>query len=573
MLTHLSIQNYAIVTELDIELSNGMTAITGETGAGKSIMLDALLLALGGRADSSVISPGKTRADICATLDLHNHPAAQKWLADKDLNHDAGEDEQADTEHLCLLRRSISKEGRSRAWINGQPATLQQLKELGSLTIDIHSQHEHQSLLQKDSHRVLLDAFSRCQEEGIAVSQTFQHWKQIHDALHTLRNQSAENSAKQQLLHYQVEELNALDLQEGELALLEEEQKQLTHAEHLLNTGQHLLSLLQEEGSHDSDANPALSLLQQANKLIAQQPVKSSFMEEAESLLHNACIQVEEACSQLSLHQQSVELNPERLQEVEQRLSSIYQIARKHHTQPEELFFLHQTLAKELEELSGGATSQEALQEQETSLRQQYLSHATALSSLRQKGAKKLNKAINKELKRLNMPGCELQISLSDRQETELHPNGMEAIEFLVRTNPGQDFQALKKVASGGELSRISLAIQVITAKTSQIPTLIFDEVDVGIGGETASIVGDLLHDLGKTGQVLCVTHQASVAAKAHQHLFVTKAIKQGKVSTSLHSLSHEDRVNEVARMIGGKPEESGFDHAQAHAEAMLVAS
>lgn len=569
MLQHLNIQNYAIVDELDIELDAGMTAITGETGAGKSIMLDALILALGGRADASVIAPGKKRADICATIDVQQHPVAQQWLTEQAFDDDA--DHSENSNGSCLLRRSISREGRSRAWINGQAATLQQLKQIGSLLIDVHSQHEHQSLLQKDSHRLLLDAFSGCQANAKKVRMAYQSWQQCQQQLDSLSQQSNDNSAQQQLLRYQVEELDALNLQSDELAAMETEQKQLTHAEELLNSGQQALSLL-VEGRDDGETQHgnALPLLQQACRLISQQKIKSTAMQEAEGLLLNACIQVEEACVQLDNHQQSVELNPERLQTIEQRLSSLYQVARKHHIKPEQLCELHTQLAEELETLSGSDDDLEGLQAQLLNLQNDYQKHSSTLSTARSTGAKKLNKAINKELERLNMPGCALQISLQER-ETTLHPHGAETIEFLIRTNPGQQFQSLKKVASGGELSRISLAIQVVTAKTSQTPTLIFDEVDVGIGGETAGVVGELLHDLGKNGQVLCVTHQASVAAKAHQHLFVTKAIHKGKVSTALHQLNPQDRIDEVARMIGGKQNDDSFGHAQAHAKSMLL--
>jgi len=558
MLSHLSIQNFAIVDQLEVELQSGMTVITGETGAGKSIMLDALALALGGRADSSVVPADKPRTEIAATIDIRRHKATQLWLEENQL--------EATGTAECLLRRVITADGRSRAWINGQPATLQQLKILGSQLIDIHSQHEHQSLLLRDTHRHLLDAYAGCGDQTQKVRAAFCEWKRIGDRLQKVRGQSDDNNARRQLLRYQVEELDHLDLQESELLSLEEEQKQLANVESLLSTGQELLELCKHSAS---DEAAVLDLLDRALQVLTNQKIKSPALMETEKLLDSARIQVEEACFEVEHHQSSIEVNPERLREVEDRLTAIYQIARKHRVPAEELPALHTRLRHEFALLSGGADNIEALEREWQVALAMYQSVASLLSASRKQGVDTLTKAINRELKRLNMHGSQFAVELTDRSEPA--QSGSEQIEFMVSTNPGQPFMPLKKVASGGELSRLSLAIQVVTAQTSAIPTIVFDEVDVGIGGETATVVGQLLRKLGESGQVICVTHQASVAAKAHQHLFITKGIHKDSankrcVKTSLMTLGEQDRIDEVARMISGQQ----TAESRAHAQVML---
>jgi DNA repair protein RecN (Recombination protein N) len=560
MLIHLSIQNFAIVDQLEVELQSGMTVITGETGAGKSIMLDALALALGGRADSSMIPADKPRTEIAATIDVRRYKATQLWLEENQL--------EASGTAECLLRRVITADGRSRAWINGQPATLQQLKTLGSQLVDIHSQHEHQSLLLRDTHRHLLDAYAACGEQTQKVREAFCEWKRIDDRLRQVRSQSDDNNARRQLLRYQVEELDQLDLQEGELLSLEEEQKQLANVESLLMTGQELLELCKHPAG---DETSALDLLDRALQVLASQKIKSPALIEAEKLLDSARIQIDEACFEVAHHQSGIEVNPERLREVEDRLTAIYQIARKHRVPAEELPALHGSLQLEFALLSGGADNLEVLERELHAALLAYQSAASLLSTSRRQGAEKLTKAVNRELKHLNMLGSQFAVELTDRPEPA--QSGNEQIEFMVSTNPGQPFMPLKKVASGGELSRLSLAIQVVTAQTTAIPTIVFDEVDVGIGGETATVVGQLLRKLGESGQVICVTHQASVAAKAHQHLFITKGIHKDAtnkrcVKTSLMALGDQDRIDEVARMISGQQ----TAESRAHAQVMLRA-
>lgn len=556
MLQHLSIRDFAIVDQLDIEYANGLTAITGETGAGKSITLDALALALGDRADSSVVPETAERADIAASFDLSRLQLARHWLEQRDL----------DNAEECLLRRVITREGRSRAYINGHPVTLQQLRELGEMLIDIHSQHEHQSLLNRDNHRHLLDGFAGATELAATVEKAFHGWREKQEALEALRGRSQEDEARIQLLRYQIDELGQLDIWAGEFEQLEAEQKQLAHAEELLVAGEQLLQLCDGVGSHGEGSDePGLNeQIQKALRMLAGYRQKTRHLEEAGQMLQAAAIQIDEAVRELHQHQQVVELNPERLDFVESRLGDIFRLARKHRINPEEIPQFVQQLQQELESLNPGDELLSTLEQAVDEAFASWQKLAAALSSQRKKAAKKLTAAVNTELARLNMASCQFSIALQACLEPSAR--GAETLEFLVSTNPGQKAQPLRKVASGGELSRISLAIQVVTARHRVTPTLVFDEVDVGIGGETAAVVGELLRSLGEHVQVLCVTHQAVVAARAHQHLRVSKEANQKRVRTALTLLKSEQRVDEIARMMGG-----GSESAESRAHALKL--
>lgn len=553
MLTHLSVSNFTLVESLELEIAPGMTAITGETGAGKSILLDALGLALGDRADPDRVRTGAERADIHASFDISTIPAAHEWLVEHDLKID---DE-------CLLRRTVTSEGRSRAYINGHPATLQQLKGLGERLLDIHSQHAHQSLLKKDNHRRLLDEFGQLQELALQVSQAHSQWQQLQQQFTLLRDNSEEMSARFQLLSYQVEELDLLDLNEGEITELESEQKRLANADTILRNSQQLAELCTDE---------QYGLLEAFNKalhLLSEIPEKTGHLLETEQLLMSAQIQAQEAQRELDSHIDGFELDPERLQTVEERLSSCYEIARKHRVQPEELIELHQNLSEELQQLSGGDAKLEELELQVNNALTNYHELASKLSKKRGKAAKQLGKEINKQLQALAMKNALLEVACNtDSERTSAH--GLDDIEFLISTNPGQPPRPLAKVASGGELSRVSLAIQVITARSSTIPTLVFDEVDVGIGGATGDVVGQLLRQLGNQGQVICVTHLAQVASKAHQHLQVSKESDKKSTQSTLVPLNGDSRIEEIARMMGGaKITEQSLAHAREMAEAV----
>jgi DNA repair protein RecN (Recombination protein N) len=550
MLVDLNIQNFTIVESLDIELTNGMTVITGETGAGKSIMLDALGLCLGDRADPKTVREGHSKADITASFDISSIPEAKLWLDSRDLAEDKD----------CLLRRVITAEGRSRAFINGQPSTLQDVKSLGELLIDIHSQHAHQSLLRKETQRKLLDEYAGHTKDVRKLEATVRQWQQADAELQKLQGAQGEEGARQQLLAYQVNELEQLGLGTNELKEREAEQKQLANAEDILGSGQQALELCEGEGG-------AIENLQRALQLLEQKIVKKGPIENARQLLDSARIQADEARDELQTHLNQVKIDPERLAAVDLRLNKIYDVARKHRILPEQLPTLFEQLKSELNLLRGSESRVIKLQEVLTELETHYQTQADKLGKQRRRAAKALTKIIEKKLQQLAMEQCRLQIDLRAREETQPHPQGREDIEFLISTNPGQDPQPLSKIASGGELSRISLAIQVITAQTSTIPSMVFDEVDVGIGGAVAEVVGKLLRTLSDGGQVLCVTHLAQVAAQGHQHLCVAKSTDKKSTFTQLTQLSKPEKIEEIARMLGGI---KVTQQSRSHAEEML---
>lgn len=556
MLVHLAVNNYAIVDNLELDLGGGMSVITGETGAGKSIMLDALALTLGDRADSGAVRPGSDKADILATFDISDIPEARQWLDERDLTQD---DEQV------ILRRVITAEGRSRGYINGSPCPQQDLRALGEMLIDIHSQHEHQSLLKTDTHRRLLDEYAGAGELARQVQLAAQRCRQTEKALLQASRQSEEQSARQQLLAYQLDELDNLSLQDGELEELENEQRQLASADQILHSCQQVINICSE-----NDAGSVLEALTASLQRLDSFKNHSSQLGEASDLIASAQIQIEEAVGELTRYLDHFEADPERQQYVEERLSAIFELARKHRIQPAELPVLQQQLIDELEGQQQQAADAERLQEELTAYQAHYRQLSEKLSTQRSKGAGKLAKAVTQEIQRLGMPGGRIELQLTPLDADTYPVTGLENVEFLVSANPGQPAKPLAKVASGGELSRISLGIQVITAQTSRVPTLVFDEVDVGIGGPTAEIVGQLLRQLGARGQVLTVTHLPQVAAQGHQHLFVRKQQTRNSTRTCIDQLDTDARIQEVARMLGGI---DLTDESLAHARKLLSAT
>ena len=532
MLSHISITNYTIVSSLEMEFARGMTVITGETGAGKSIMLDALGLCLGDRADPKTVRHGCDRADITATFDIADIPAAKAWLKGRDL---AGDDD-------CILRRVVTTEGRSRAYINGSTSTLQDCAELGAMLIDIHSQHAHQSLLRKAVQREMLDAYAGQQKLASTVEQLASDWLRAQRELELLTGSQDEHTARAQLLAYQVEELNVLALQEGELADMEQEQKLLANAEEILSSAHSALELCEQQ---ETGARQALNFLDGDTH-------SGPAIDGARELLDSAAIQLNEAHSEIQRHIDGVEVNPERLGEVQRRLEAVYDVARKHRVMPEAVIATHQRLQEELKGLEGSSERVEELRSAMGKLATDYGKAAKKLGKQREKAGKQLVTAAQDILGTLAMAQCALEVSLSPREDSSPHPHGSEDIEFLISTNPGAAPQPLGKIASGGELSRISLAIQVVTASEGTVPSMVFDEVDVGIGGAVAEVVGKLLRDLAGQAQVLCVTHLAQVAAQGHQHLQVSKTADKKSVQTDLVALDDKSRVDEIARMLGG---------------------
>ena len=532
MLVHIQINNYTLVDQLEMEFSDGMTVITGETGAGKSIMLDALGLCLGDRADPASIRAGCDKAEITATFEVSTIPAAQRWLKDRELS--------ADNE--CILRRVVTREGRSRAFINGKACTLQDCTQLGALLIDIHSQHAHQSLLRRDTQRQLLDDYAGQGDAARKLEQLASDWLRRQRELDELTAARDEQGARAQLLSYQVEELDLLALQEGELAQLELDQKQLANAEQILQACQQAMELCE---SQESGARTALQLLQ-------DDTLSGSAITNARELIDSAAIQLLEAQSELRQHLDAVEIDPARLSEVERRLDSLYDIARKHRVQAPGLTDLHQQLREELASLSGNSARVEELAEELDTLHADYQSAASKLSSARKKAATKLTKAVESQLAELAMEQCKFLPELRPRDSSNPHPHGLEDIEFLISTNPGQEPRSLGKIASGGELSRISLAVQVVSASVNTVPSMVFDEVDVGIGGAVAEVVGRLLRAMAAASQVLCVTHLPQVAAQGEQHLRVSKTAEKASASARMAELDKAAKVEEIARMLGG---------------------
>lgn len=561
MLTHLSIRNYAIAEQLDIEFSAGMTAITGETGAGKSIILGALGLALGDRADREVVRSGSDRADISVEFEVGKLPLARQWLSDNELVS-------SDNSDMCLLRRSVGADGRSRAWVNNTPVTLQAMSALGSLLMDIHSQHEHHSLLQKPTQQILLDDFGGHQASVQQLKGLSDQWKQANRHLQALQGELDAQTAHNELARYQLEELEALELNEGELEALEEELDALSNAESRISGMQALLQLCRE----DEENNISQSLHQAINLL--RQSGSGKSLDNVAEMLNTALIQIDEAASELNRQLDETEINPMRLEELNERLASIHQLARKHKVKPEELRTLQQSLQDQLDAAlqNTGAIAQLSQETQE--LQTQWTALAKDLSKQRAKAASRLSKAVNEQLAALGMAEARLGIELQSSEAGKPQAHGLEHVEFLISTNPGQPAKPLARIASGGELSRISLAIQVITAMTSDTPSLVFDEVDVGIGGGVARVVGKLLRQLGTRSQVLCVTHQPLVASLANQHLLVSKQADGNSTRSRIYQLNETERLQEIARMLGGDSEGPEISsEALAHARELTTAS
>ncbi|MDP6653699.1 MAG: DNA repair protein RecN [Gammaproteobacteria bacterium] len=558
MLQQLSIQNYATVDNLEIEFKAGMSVITGETGAGKSVILGALGLALGDRADKTVLRGGSNKADICAQFDASGIRVAQHWLTDNDLesNDDSG---------TCILRRVVNGEGRSKGYINGSPVTMANLKTLGEMLIDIHSQHEHQSLLQRSTHQRLLDDSGVDKKQLDQLHSSQKQWQQNFQKIQELSRQSEEYSAQSQLLAYQLSELDELAISDNEATNLETEFKSLNHADEIISSVQTALDLCNER-----DDQNVTTLMNQTIAVLKDFSEKNEQLNNIIQLMETVEIQLNEAVSDLHAFHESFDANPLRLEQVNARLSELHAIARKHRVKPEQLSEVIASLRQQLNRIQNSDEELEQLQANDALLRSQYLKIATDVSVQRKTVAIKLASQVNTQLHQLGMPDARLEVCLQANSSEHPSENGLEIVEFLICTNPGQAPGPLRKIASGGELSRISLAIQVITAKASQTPSLVFDEVDVGIGGGIAKVVGELLRELGERTQILCVTHQAQVAGQGHHHFLVNKHSSSNSTVTRIDALKAEDIVREVARMLGG---EEYSDESLAHAEQMVASN
>ncbi|MBL1378266.1 DNA repair protein RecN [Zobellella iuensis] len=536
MLLQLTISNFAIVSFLELDLRPGMTSITGETGAGKSIAIDALALALGERADADSVRPGADKADISARFRVDQLPRVKAWLSEQEL----------DEQDECILRRTLSKEGRSRGYINGTPVPLSQLKILGGLLINIHGQHAHQELQKHDYQRRLLDAYAGHHQLLQLVGRHYQHWRQLSNERKQLQSEQAQWQAQRQLLEYQVAELDELALAEGEFPELEAEHKRLANGAELLNDCQLVLNVLA-----DGEETNALQLLRQGLKTLIELSQMDARLSPVQDMIESSLIQLEEGHSELSRYLDRLELDPERLYEVEARLGKVMELARKHHVPPAELLDFHREISSRLEEMEHNDSRLLGLDEEVERARDDFLQAAERLSQSRQRYASSLDRQITQSMHQLSMEHGRFEIQVT-ADDGGYSPLGIDRVDFLVSTNPGQPLSPLARVASGGELSRISLAIQVITAQKVETPTLIFDEVDVGVSGPTAAVVGKLLRRLGDSTQVLVITHLPQVAGHGHQHFFVSKNSADNDTQTRMQELDEHSRLQELARLLGG---------------------
>lgn len=559
MLNHIHISNLISLQEVKLDLLKGTTVITGETGAGKSILIDAVDIALGGRANADMVRQGQEKADISLSFDVRKLPDARAWLKNLDLDQD-GE---------CLIRRTIHKDGRSRSYINGMPTTLQPLRELSDLLINIHGQHENQSLMRSDKQRDMLDRYAGHMNWVDQVRHLAEEWTAVSQELKTLRAVSSERTSRSEFLRFQFNELDALHLQPDEFHTLDLEHKQLAHSGELLDNIQIAIACL----SDDEENNALTQLNRSLHALETIMKVDPKIQTWVESI-KNAILQVSDTEDDLRRYLESVDLDPERLQWLDQRISTLFDIARKHKVAPNELYDLQQRIATELNELD---TSDERITELENKLnllQKEYLQVATKLSESRAKAANILEREITTSIQELSLPHGQFHIHLEKEENSSISAHGLEKVIFQIKTNAGQSMQLLSKVASGGELSRISLAIHMATAEQHTIPTLIFDEVDVGIGGGVAEIVGKLLRRLGHTHQVLCITHLPQVAAQGQQHLLVKKTHENNMTISHIRPLNAKEKTQEIARMLGGvEITKKTLEHAKEMIESALLHS
>jgi len=539
MIRHLFIQNFAIVERLELDLGPGLTVLTGETGAGKSILLDALGLALGDRGTPGVIRPGAEAADITVSFDVSALPSVQAWLREHALLDD-------DDASVCQVRRLILSGGRSRSYINGRPTPLQPLRLLGEQLLDIHGQHAHQSLLRREVQRALLDHHAGNQPLLAAIAAQHARLRGIDEALERLGGDPVARDARRDLLAFQLQELEALPLDPAAIASIDTEHRRLSNAGTLIETSQRVLALL-----HDEDG-AARSLLGQAQRALAAHLEDDPCFREVHELLDSASAHLGEAVDTLRHHLDRLDLDPQRLEALDETLATLSALARKHRVKPEALQAVCRALREEADELDGQEGRVSALREERRRLLAEYDTLANTLSEHRQAAATSLAAQVTEALQGLGMQRAALRILVQPEPDRQASAHGRDEVSFEVRSNPGQPFGLLQRVASGGELSRISLAIQVIAADAATVPSLIFDEADVGIGGGVAEVVGKQLRALGRSHQVLCVTHLPQVASQGHVHLRVSKRSDGEHTHALVEPLDPAGRLEEIARMLGG---------------------
>ena len=537
MLVSLQVRDFAIVDRIEVEFEPGMTVLTGETGAGKSILVDALGLVLGERGGSKLVRSGAKRAEFSAEFDVSELPGARVWLEDQALD----EDDQ------CLLRRVITSDGRSRAFVNGNAVPVQQLKTLGEMLIDIHGQHFHQSLGHRSVQRDLLDHFGGHQELREQTGAAYARWKSLLARLEALQSADADRESRVDLLTFQLQELESLDARPGEYPELQ------TEAQRLANSGRIAEGVAAAlDGLTDNDSTNAAGLLAAAERALQGLTGLDEELAAVAELLESAGIQVAEASDSLRRYVDSIDMDPARQDLVEQRLDSMQSVARKHRVEPAELPDLRSRLSAELDELTHAEERGRELDEEAQASEKAYRDLAEELSRLRQAAARKFESAVSDAMAGLGMPGGTFEIAITPLARGDERASGLDHIEFLISANPGQPAMPLSKVASGGELSRMSLSIQVIASDGSTIPTMVFDEVDSGVGGGVAEMVGRRLAEVATDRQVLCVTHLPQVASLANHHIRISKVTDGKATRTGAHILGREERVDELARMLGG---------------------
>ena len=552
MLSLIRIRNYAVIDEVELEFEAGFSVMTGETGAGKSILVGALGLALGDRADASAVRTGTERAEISVSFDTPDvHPAAA-WLREHGL----------DEEQSCVIRRVISAEGRSRAFINSHPVTLTDLRTLGELLVDIHGQHSHQSLLHQGVQRQVMDFHGGHRNLAATVAERFATWKALEHDLEARREGGENREAQLELLRFQLAELEVLAPEDDELAPLHAERSRLANVDRLASGLNTALSRL-----YEADTHSAYALVAEAGKVLQDLGELDSALLASSELVAEAEIQLSEAAADLARYRDRLEPNPERLEWIETRLNRIRELARKHKVEENDLANVHSTLQSRVGELENSSESLEDLTDSMQRAADEYFALATELSAARTTSSEELAGLVTAQLRELGLPHARFRVALTAKNHELADASGLDRVEFQVNLNPGQEFGPLSRVASGGELSRISLALEVVGTGATSVPTMVFDEVDAGIGGGVAEIVGRRLAEIAADRQVLCVTHLAQVASQGRQHYRVVK-LTDGKTSrTNVRALSQEDRLEELSRMIGGV---EITERTRAHAEEMM---
>lgn len=551
MLVELSVRNFVIIDELQLELRPQLTVLTGETGAGKSIIIDALLLALGSRANADMIRSDANQADISAVFTIEHNPVAQAWLVEHDLEND----------ETCVLRRVVKQDGKSRGYINGSPCPAQMMRELGEVLVDIHSQHEHHSLLKQQHQQTLLDQYAELEPDLASLRQKYDAWRKIKQQLSDLESANIAQTEKLERLQFHLREFNELDLQVGEFESISDELNRLTHFQKLFESCSRA-----SEWLDDPENTSAATLLSKTVNELSPLTELDPRLAQIHEMLDAAAIQVNESASELRHYLEALESDPARTESLNSRVASAQRLALKHSIEPECIPEKHQALLHELDALENPQTTTESLTAELNQTLSSYVDQAAIITKKRSSAATRLQTSISESLHELGMPGAQFLIDLAHNDDTPT-AHGAEKIEFKLSANPGQAPQPIAKAASGGELSRIGLAIQIDTMHHGDVPTIIFDEVDVGIGGRVADIVGKKLRDLGDYRQVICITHLAQVASKGHQHLYISKQQSAQGTATTIVELDATAQVDEIARMIGG---ETISEQTRAHAEDML---